>query len=186
MKKINRTLRKCCLSGLISLTLCAPVPAVYAASIETGYSPEGTALQLVLKTIDSAQQEIRLMGYSFTSPEVASALVRAKRRGVDVKVVLDWKANTGKQNQASLAAMNLLVNAGIPVRTVSQYKIMHDKVIIADGRNIEVGSFNYTRSADRVNSENVLVVWDVPVVAQRYLQHWSTRWSQGTDWKRAY
>ena len=145
MKKINRTLRKCCLSGLISLTLCAPVPAVYAASIEMGYSPEGTALQLVLKTIDSAQQEIRLMGYSFTSPEVASALVRAKRRGVDVKVVLDWKANTGKQNQASLAAMNLLANAGIPVRTVSQYKIMHDKVIIADGRNIEVGSFNYTR-----------------------------------------
>ncbi len=63
---------------------------------------------------------------------------------------------------------------------------MHDKVIIADGRNIEGGSFNYTRSADRVNSENVLVVWDVPVVAQRYLQHWSTRWSQGTDWKRAY
>ena len=145
MKKINRTLRRCCLSGLISLTLFASVPAVYAASIETGYSPEGTALQLVLKTIDSAQQEIRLMGYSFTSPEVAGALVRAKRRGVDVKVVLDWKANTGKQNQASLAAMNLLVNAGIPVRTVSQYKIMHDKVIIADGRNIEVGSFNYTR-----------------------------------------
>lgn len=186
MKKMNRTLRRCCLSGLISLSLFAPVPVVYAASIETGYSPEGTALQLVLKTINSAQQEIRLMGYSFTSPEVAGALVRAKRRGVDVKVVLDWKANTGKQNQASLATMNLLVNAGIPVRTVSQYKIMHDKVIIADGRNIEVGSFNYTRSADRVNSEDVLVVWDVPVVAQRYLQHWSTRWSQGTDWKRAY
>ena len=62
MKKINRTLHKCCLSGLISLALCAPVPAVYAASIETGYSPEGTALQLVLKTINSAQQEIRLMG----------------------------------------------------------------------------------------------------------------------------
>ena len=98
-KKLDRTLHKCCLSGLISLALCAPVPAVYAASIETGYSPEGTALQLVLKTIDSAQQEIRLMGYSFTSPEVAGALVRAKRRGVDVKVVLDWKANTGKQTR---------------------------------------------------------------------------------------
>ena len=163
MKKINRTLRRCCLSGLISLTLFAPVPVVYAASIETGYSPEGTALQLVLKTIDSAQQEIRLMGYSFTSPEVAGALVRAKRRGVDVKV-----------------------NAGIPVRTVSQYKIMHDKVIIADGRNIEVGSFNYTRAADRVNSENVLVVWDVPVVAQRYLQHWQSRWNGGTDWHSSY
>ena len=75
---------------------------------------------------------------------------------------------------------------GIPVRTVSQYKIMHDKVIIADGRNIEVGSFNYTRAADRVNSENVLVVWDVPVVAQRYLQHWQTRWEMGKDWSSSY
>nr|WP_266095616.1 phospholipase D family protein [Klebsiella pneumoniae] len=183
---MNRTLRRWCLPGLVSLSLCAPLPAVYAASIETGFSPEGTALQLVLKTITTAQQEIRLMGYSFTSPEVAGALVRAKQRGVDVKVVLDGKANTGKQNQASQAAMNLLANAGIPVRTVSQYKIMHDKVIIADGRNIEVGSFNYTRAADRANSENVLVVWDDPVVAQRYLQHWSSRWSKGTDWKRAY
>ncbi|MDE1780008.1 phospholipase D-like domain-containing protein, partial [Klebsiella pneumoniae subsp. pneumoniae] len=96
------------------------------------------------------------------------------------------KANTGKQNKASLAAMNLLVNAGIPVRTVSQYKIMHDKVIIADGRNVEVGSFNYTRAADRFNSENVLVVWDEPVVAQRYLQHWQTRWEMGKDWSSSY
>lgn len=186
MKKINRTLRRCCLSGLISLTLFAPVPAVYAASIETGYSPEGTALQLVLKTIDSAQQEIRLMGYSFTSPEVASGLVRAKRRGVDVKVVLDWKANTGKQNQASLAAMNLLINAGIPVRTVSQYKIMHDKVIITDGRNVETGSFNYSRAAANSNSENALVIRDYPALADTYLKHWQSRWEMGRDWSVSY
>jgi phosphatidylserine/phosphatidylglycerophosphate/cardiolipin synthase-like enzyme len=62
---------------------------------------------------------------------------------------------------------------------------MHDKVIIADGRNTEVGSLT-TRAADRVNSENVLVVWDDPVVAQRYLQHWQSRWSKGTDWNSSY
>ncbi|SWB47187.1 endonuclease [Klebsiella pneumoniae] len=33
--------------------------------------------------------------------------------------------------------MNLLVNAGIPVRTVSQYKIMHDKVIMGEPQNSE-------------------------------------------------
>ena len=63
---------------------------------------------------------------------------------------------------------------------------MHDKVIIADGRNVEVGSFNYTRAADRFNSENVLVVWDEPVVAQRYLQHWQTRWEMRKDWSSSY
>jgi hypothetical protein len=55
----------------------------YAANIETGFSPEGTGLQLVLKTITTAQQEIRLMGYS-TSPDVAGALVRpAAGRGCE-------------------------------------------------------------------------------------------------------
>lgn len=184
--KIYCTLRRWCLPGLISLSLCAPVPTVYAASIEAGFSPEGTALQLVLKTIKTAQQEIRLMGYSFTSPDVADRLIRARKRGVDVKVVLDHKANTGERNKASRAAMNLLVSAGIPVRTVDVYKILHDKVIIADGRHTEVGSFNFSRAADSANSENVLVVWDDPVVAQRYLQHWSSRWAQGTDWKQTY
>ncbi|WP_410318804.1 phospholipase D family protein [Klebsiella pneumoniae] len=129
---------------------------------------------------------IRLMGYSFTSPEVAGALVRAKQRDVDVKVVLDGKENTGKQHQASQAAMNLLANAGIPVRTVSQFKIMHDKVIIADGRDVEVGSFNYTRAADRSNSENVIVIRGDRAIAQRYLQHWESRWQMGTDWKPTY
>lgn len=97
------------LPGLLGLVLCAPVPNTYAATVEAGFSPEGTALQLVLKTIETAQQEIRLMGYSFTSPAVVGALVRAKHRGVDVGLVLDWEANVGKNNNASKSAMNLLV-----------------------------------------------------------------------------
>ncbi|BBJ69878.1 hypothetical protein ECC18A13_p11200 (plasmid) [Enterobacter sp. 18A13] len=64
---------------------------------------------------------------------------------MDVAVVLDWKSNAGKNNNASKAAMNLLAGAGIPVRTVSTYKILHDKVIVADGRNTQVGSFNFVR-----------------------------------------
>lgn len=48
------------LPSLLGLVLCVPVPNTYAATVEAGFSPEGTALQLVLKTIETAQQEIRL------------------------------------------------------------------------------------------------------------------------------
>ena len=126
---------------------------------------------------------IPMMGYSFTSPEVVSALVRAKRRGVDVKIVLDEKGNRSK---ASQAAMNIVVNAGIPLRTNGRYAIMHDKVIIVDNHTVEAGSFNYTRSAASRNSENVLVINEVPEVAQTYLQHWQSRWDGGTDWHSSY
>lgn len=177
------SLRQLAVSGLVCLSLSCIQPTSAAPSVQVGFSPEGSALQLVLKTIESAQQEIRLMGYSFTSPEVVSALVRAKRRGVDVRIVLDEKGNRSK---ASQAAMNIVVNAGIPLRTNGRYAIMHDKVIIVDNHTVEAGSFNYTRSAASRNSENVLVINEVPEVAQTYLQHWQSRWDGGTDWHSSY
>ncbi|ORM61615.1 phospholipase D family protein [Pantoea rodasii] len=157
--------------------------AVASPSIDVGFSPEGTAQQLVLRTLDDARESIRLMGYSFTSPEVIKSLVAAKRRGADVRVVVDDKGNRSK---ASQAAMNVVVNAGIPLRTNDQYKIMHDKVIITDGQNVELGSFNYTRSAAESNSENAVVVRGVLSLAQSYLAHWQSRWDGGTDWRSTY
>lgn len=157
--------------------------AVAAPSIDVGFSPEGSAQQLVLRTLDDSRESIRLMGYSFTSPEVVKSLIAAKRRGVDVRVVVD---DRGNRSRASQAAMNVLVNAGIPLRTNGQYKIMHDKVIITDGQNVELGSFNYTRSAAESNSENALVVREMPALAQTYLAHWQSRWDGGRDWHSKY
>ncbi|MCV3301124.1 phospholipase D family protein (plasmid) [Pantoea allii] len=154
-----------------------------APSIDVGFSPEGSALKVVLRTIDDAHDSIRLMGYSFTSPEVVKSLVAAKKRGVDVRVVIDDKGNRSK---ASQAAMNVVVNAGIPLRINGQFRIMHDKVIITDGKNVETGSFNYTRSAAEYNSENALLISDVPALAQNYLTHWQSRWEGGTDWRSSY
>lgn len=175
-----RTLRSVTLAAALLLSANS---AFSAPSVEAGFSPEGSALQLVLGTIGDARQSIRLMGYSFTSPEVVKALTDARRRGVDVKVVLDEKGNSSK---ASVAAMNLLVNADIPVRTVNRYKIMHDKVLIVDNQTVEVGSFNYSRAAARCNSENALVVREMPALAQTYLAHWQSRWDVGSDWQSSY
>ncbi|MGP0897156.1 phospholipase D-like domain-containing protein, partial [Serratia sp. CY83726] len=90
------------------------------------------------------------------------------------------------QNKASQAAMNVLVNAGIPVRTVDNFKIMHDKLIITDQVNVETGSFNFSRAAARSNSENALVLRDMPGVAQTYLTHWQSRWDIGKEWRSSY
>ncbi|MGF6812629.1 phosphatidylserine/phosphatidylglycerophosphate/cardiolipin synthase-like enzyme [Paraburkholderia sp. Clong3] len=70
-----------------------------------------------LKVIDSAHTSIRLAGYSFTSPKVVRGLLDAERRGVDVAVVVDDKGNRSKTSQQ---ALNLLVNAGIPTRTIDR------------------------------------------------------------------
>lgn len=104
------------------------------------------------------------------------SLMDAKRRGVDVKVVIDDKGNRG---QANLAAINLIVGADIPIRVIFAYAIHHDKYVVVDGKTTETGSFNFSQAAAKSNSENVLVVWDDAVVAERYLQQWESRWKQG-------
>ncbi|MEH5403182.1 phospholipase D family protein [Escherichia coli] len=157
-------------------------PACATPDIQAGFSPEGSAQQLIMRTISDAGQEIRLMGYTFTSPDIAHALVDARKRGVDVRVVLDAESN----NKYSRAAINTLVLAGIPVRTVSSYKILHDKVIITDRTNVETGSFNFSRAASRVNSENAIVIRNAPDIAKAYLKHWQSRWEQGKAWTLPY
>jgi phosphatidylserine/phosphatidylglycerophosphate/cardiolipin synthase-like enzyme len=69
------------------------------------------------------------------------ALLAAKRRGVNVAVVVDDKGNRAKSSQQ---ALNLLVNAGIPTRTIDVYAIHHDKYLVIDAEHVETGSFNYS------------------------------------------
>lgn len=152
-------------------------PAANSAPIEVAFSPDGSAEALVLRVISSAHQSIRLSGYSFTSPAVVKALIDAQRRHIDVRVILDDRGNRGKAN---IAAMNLLVGAGMEVRVTSKYAIHHDKFIVVDSQTVQTGSFNYTQAAARANSENVLVVWSDRSLAARYLIHWESRWTQGT------
>jgi len=137
----------------------------------------------VIRVIDSARRSVRLAGYTFTSPAVVRALINAKRRGVDVKVLVDDKGNRG---QSSIAAMNLIARADIPIRVISRYAIHHDKYIVVDGRHTETGSFNYSQAAAKSNSENVLVLWDNATVASTYLAHWESRWAQGTEVEATY
>ncbi|MGF6960762.1 phospholipase D family protein [Paraburkholderia youngii] len=158
-----------------------------ACQPEVGFSPEGSAAALVDRAIDSAQRSIRVSAYSFTSPDVVRHLLQAKRRGVEVAVVVDEKSNVNEDRSGKAhAALNLLVNARIPVRTVGVYPSHHDKVLVVDGSTVETGSFNYSQAAASRNSENALVLWDCPGVARGYLEHWQSRWDQGVEFRSSY
>ena len=156
----------------------SPSAGIGASHIEVAFSPEAGSEALVVKVIASARESIRLAGYSFTSPAVVKALIDAKKRGVDVRVLIDDRGNRGA---ASQAAQRLVKGAGIALRVISIYAIHHDKYIVVDGTTTETGSFNYSQAAAKANSENVLVVWNNKIVAAQYLAHWESRWVNGIE-----
>lgn len=145
-------------------------------SVQVGFSPEGSARTLVLETIRSAEKSIQMLAYAFQAPDIAQALVDAKKRGVEVRVVIDKKRNLSK---TSRAAMDLVTRGGVELRTNDHFHIHHDKTIIVDGSTVETGSFNYAPSAETLNSENVVVIKGMPDVARKYVEHWQSRWDLG-------
>jgi len=163
-----------------------PVTVQHSGAIEYAFSPDKDAEKLVLKVIDSAQSEIRMMAYTITSAAVVEALIAARHRGVDVAAAFDYKSNLGQEkSDKGRTALSALVNAGCHVRTVSIYPILHDKVIIADRETVQTGSFNYSKAATK-NSENVLVVWKNTELAKGYLEHWHSRFARGKDYRTQY
>ena len=169
-----------------TLALAANTDGDGSRRIEVGFSPEGSAQKLVLRTIDAATSSIRVAAYVFTNPDVTRALIAAKQRGVDVAVVADHRSNLEEQRSgAGRHALTLLAKAGIPTRTVKSYPIHHDKFMVVDGMAVETGSFNFTAAA-KSNSENALVVWNDPALAETYLNHWQSRWDQGQAFKVKY
>jgi len=67
-----------------------------AGTLEVAFSPNEGSEALVAKVIDSAKSELRVLAYSFTSAPVTAALLRAKKRGVDVRAVVDHKSNVSE------------------------------------------------------------------------------------------
>jgi phosphatidylserine/phosphatidylglycerophosphate/cardiolipin synthase-like enzyme len=175
------------LSDLFDGTLTsgnAPVLPGHACRIEQGFSPEGSAQRLVFKALDSADHSIRLAAYSFTSREVVRRLIEAKTRGVDVKVLVDARSNLVEDRSGrARAALKALVEAGIPTRTLSTYAAAHDKFFVVDGNHVESGSYNFSDSAARRNSENALVLWACESSAAPFLDHWQSRWNQGVNYR---
>lgn len=153
-------------------------------TVDWGFSPEGSAEQLVLDAICRAQRSIHVSAYSFTSEPIATALIAARKRGVDVLVAADRRINLVEDhNGRAIKVFDQLTRAGIRVRVVDAYPSHHDKAMVIDGDSVETGSFNFTAFAARRNSENAVVIWHVAPAAQAFDEHWKRRFDQGRPWQ---
>jgi phosphatidylserine/phosphatidylglycerophosphate/cardiolipin synthase-like enzyme len=155
---------------VISALLALRSTSVAAAYIQVCFTPEYGSLpsctQRIVNVIGSAKRNILVQAYAFTSASIARALTDAHGRGVDVKVLLDRRANTGRYSDATY-----LERMGVSVSIDSGHAIAHNKVVIIDGATVITGSFNFTKAAEERNAENVLIIYD-PALAEQYVKNW--------------
>ncbi|MDD5148716.1 MAG: phospholipase D-like domain-containing protein [Candidatus ainarchaeum sp.] len=127
-------------------------------------------MQLISK-INSAGKAIHVAIYSFTHDEIAEALINAKNRGLEVKVLME-KQQAGSEYSDD----EKLAKAGIEVRFMDNSEgIMHNKFAIIDSGLVATGSFNYSKNADESNNEN-LVFLENAEAAQKFEAEFERLW----------
>ena len=162
-------------AGIFFAVPLAAVPAS-AAQIQACLSPPLPGgcdpLVAVVQAIDGARKTVLVQMYALTSRQIVSALVNAKRRGVDLRAIVD--RSQLREDRSDAYAAGRLASGGVPVLVDTVPGLMHNKAMIVDGATVVTGSFNYTWSAGHRNAENLLVIHD-PALAAEYTQNWNIR-----------
>lgn len=144
-------------------------------NLETCFSPNEGCDQKLIGVINSAKKTLDIAIFSITHPEIAAAIASAKKRGVNVRMVVDkGQAESGRSQTDELLAANVSIKIG------NSSKIMHDKFCIVDSVILETGSFNYTMSATLHNTENQIYITDKNVI-KRYQDNFEKLWNDGLD-----
>ncbi|WMC19656.1 MAG: phospholipase D family protein [Enterobacteriaceae bacterium PC38] len=141
--------------------------------IKVGFSPGNSAESIILNIINNSKKTIDIAAYSFTSKPIAMLLVKAHKKGVKIRVLLDKKTNVGKYT-----VVKYLKKHNIKVKLNNKYLIMHNKFMIIDNNSIETGSFNYTKNAVYKNAENIILIKNINNIINIYKKEFNILWKE--------
>ena len=160
------------LKGLFIIVISLLLSLAVYAKTDVYFSLTDPVQDLILFEIGHAEESIDIAMYTFTDFAIARELVRAKERGVEVRIYLDRSQVTAKYAQSRYFIQNEM-----DVRISSNSAIMHNKFAIIDGKILITGSYNWTLSANNRNDENVLVI-DCRYVIDEYEEQFERLWLQ--------
>jgi phosphatidylserine/phosphatidylglycerophosphate/cardiolipin synthase-like enzyme len=142
--------------------------------IEPYFTPEDNLTDRIIELINNAKKSIHVMIFTFSKKEIAEALIQAKNRGIDVKVIAEEY-----QSNYNWAQINYLKENGVNVILDKNYKTFHHKTMIIDEEITITGSFNFTNSAQYYNDENSLVIHS-EYISKVYEKEFKRLWEKYT------
>jgi phosphatidylserine/phosphatidylglycerophosphate/cardiolipin synthase-like enzyme len=131
------------------------------------FCPEDNCKDNVMNALNSAEESIYFMIFSFTDQDIADVLAAKKDQGLDVKGIVEAKRITMQYEQYN----NLIEKDVFVIKDNNKYTL-HHKVFIVDNQTVITGSYNPTSAADEKNDENILIINDRDI-ARLYLDEFN-------------
>ena len=107
----------------------------------------------IIPLLQNAKRSIDIPIFYLTHNKLSKELILAKKRGIDVRIILDASA---ADNQYS--THKELRNNGVLVKVENFGGKMHCKSMVIDEEYLIVGSMNFTKAGVEKNDENVMII----------------------------
>jgi phosphatidylserine/phosphatidylglycerophosphate/cardiolipin synthase-like enzyme len=141
-----------------------PSITIDGTRIDVYFSPDDGALAGLVPVLESAQESIYFLAYSFTSNQLGEIVRQKAEAKLKVTGVMDdeqVRSNEGTE-------FDPFRQADLDVRLDGIDGLMHHKVFIVDEKIVVMGSYNFSQNAEERNDENLLIIYD-PVIAQQFM-----------------
>lgn len=140
------------------------------------FSPKDKIIiNTIIPLINKAKNYIYIPAFIITHEELSYSLINARKRGVDVKLIIDAANSYGSRSK-----VKKLREAGIPVKIENYAGKVHSKSIIIDDKYIIAGSMNFSKSGENKNDENVVIIEDARL-ARYYKGFFEYLWKKIPD-----
>jgi cardiolipin synthase A/B len=147
------------LSG--DLIATSPPGSIEAQIVASGPDSGGEAIhRAMISTLHSARERVWLTTPYFVPTEAALyALMDAAMRGVDVKILVPKRGDSGLVTAAAQTYFDELIDAGVKIFEYLP-RMLHAKTMVADDEYAMVGTSNFDHRSFRLNFEVGVVTFD--------------------------
>ena len=122
--------------------------------IESYFSPDDGVAGRIFEILDEAEESIYFMAFSFTTDAFGEAIREQAENNLTVAGVMEAeqvRSNIGTE-------YDFFKQAGLDVFLDGNEGQMHHKTMVVDEKIIITGSYNFSRSAEINNDENVIII----------------------------
>lgn len=116
--------------------------------------PKGHALSDLKHKIRKARRSLKMALFTLTHPVLVDEIIEAKKRKVEVTLIVDMHSAMGASNQA----LEALKAAGVPILYSQGVQLMHHKFIVIDDALLITGSANWTKAAFNKNNDALITL----------------------------
>lgn len=143
--------------------------SISGTNLNIYFSPQDKSItNAIIPLIRNAKSYIYIPTFVLTEKRVTQELIKAKERGVEIKIIIDALNASIKHSKH-----NELRSGGISVKTENYAGKMHSKSMIIDDKFTIIGSMNFSYSGENKNDENIIIIEDkeIALLYKKFFLH---------------